>query len=892
MLLFLNSVLKGDNESRRIWENVIGLDPSKILQLPESDNFWSMGTNEGPCGSCTEIFWNMQRKDIPENHEDQWIELWNVVFMNKRLNADKSISELETTCIDTGMGLERLASVLQKVNSNFETDEFSYLINGIKATLNSMNSTSRIKESSEKKIIEHYRIIADHIRSCSLLISQGVFPSNTGRGYVLRRIIRRAIRSAYQLGSTEGLLAKLYPFVESTLGKVYSSLTENKDTIIRTLSSEESLFFNTLEKGLFHLEKEIQSLTTNELSVDFVFELYDTHGLPPDLTQIIISERGLSFNMQKFEEKLESVKEKSRKTWTAGNIDNKSESSSISEFFESCKNKDLKSKFSGYELFSCSAERTNINDLTDTARKNFDNFSYQDCKVQAVKELEDGNLCVVIDPCPFYGFGGGQPCDKGLVFIKGYPESRFNVKTVSPISGELSAVILEPILYDSINENKNTKIKVGDLLVCKVNYIERRLVSTHHTATHLLQAALRKVLGNHVVQSGSSISTDRFRFDFANPSKLSDEQIQSVENLVNEWAILDYPIFTHLTTIDDAKNKDKALGEFSATYDKLTKVRVVSVGGGKINVNNDTKESSNSKNEECSSAPRISTELCAGTHLNSTFGVFPFIILSECSTGSGTRRIEAMAGISSTKHLIDSSSVLKKVKDMIATFNKKKKIELVNPKNVELKQILSSKSLEYPTEINSNVDELFSVCGDISKSLKSKLDSDLVVENLLSINGKIVEDVLVLDKSRSLDLGYLYGNSSQIMGVTTSIHLMPSISNTQAFDTIDKNTPSSRIIPSWSSERAVYLSNKYPQRIIITIQDDNLVLKVGSDVALNNLGAKSVLARDLIKKVFALVGGKGGGNSILAKGKLNFALNPNDAQSINSFLESLSKLIY
>ncbi|OLY84175.1 Alanine-tRNA ligase [Smittium mucronatum] len=789
------SVLIGDKEAQDIWENVIGLDPSRILQLPESENFWSMGTNEGPCGSCTEIFWNMQKKDLPPDHEDQWIELWNVVFMNQQLNSDKSITPLKTTCIDTGMGLERLSSVLQGVPTNFDTDEFVYLIKGIKKTLESTGASHRIKEFDSSKVLEHYRIIADHIRSCSLLISQGVYPSNTGRGYVLRRIIRRAIRSAYQLGASAGLLASIYPYVESTLGKVYDSLVTNSLTITNTLNSEESLFYLTFEKSISLLEKEMNSTTKKELSSDFIFELYDTHGLPPDLAHIIVSERGLSFNMKG----------------------------------------------------------------------------------------------IVINPCPFYGFGGGQPNDKGSVSPKDNPQLQYCVENVISVSGDLNVLVLKPDFGTIEADKYPNKIKVGDTLLCNVDSIERRLVSTHHTATHLLQAALRKILGHHVVQSGSSISADRFRFDFSNPSKLTDSQIQSVENLVNEWAVEDFPISTHLTTIENAKNRDKALGEFSTKYEKLSQVRVVSV------INDATVpalELEGKNLEKSKGTDKISTELCAGTHLESTFGVYPFMIISESSTGSGTRRIEAMAGVSAIRHLKESNYVLKEIGKIITAFNKKKgAIDIKNGRKI-LYPESSSDSANHKNSYGNGSDQLYQVYEDVTKSLKSKQDSDTTTQRILLMNARIVQDSQVFDQFETLDLGLVLGKSSSSIKISTQIHIMPSINNQNLSDksSLDRD---SNPLPNWAYERASFLSNKNPNKVIITVQEDNIVVSVGKDVLVNGMNEpKFAFARDLAKRIFMLIGGKGGGNSSVAKGKLSSPIEANDKESIDRFLSGLSKIIY
>ncbi|PWA00107.1 hypothetical protein BB558_003851 [Smittium angustum] len=854
------TVLEGDTETSNIWMRVAGLEKSQIIEMPKEDNFWSMGNDEGPCGTCTEIFWDMKRSDIPKDDENQWVEIWNIVFIDYWMNRNNQLRKLDTPCIDTGMGLERLASVLQNKTNNFDTDEFVYIIDGIKRTLSELGFTKNQREHNEKKITEHLRIIADHVRSSSLLISQGVFPSNTGRGYVLRRIIRRAIRSGYQLGASEGLIPSIFPFVEECLGSFYNSLVDHRDVIINTLRSEESAFLSTLERGLGVLDRELSKNLSKNLDIKTVFELYDTHGLPPDLTQIIAAEKGVSFDMKEFDKILEKTKEKSRETWNSKQKKSSEEQQKLDIFVEKCKKEGITSKFTGYTfpLDSRSSEQSEIisNDVTKST-------------IVSSSWISKDKLAIVLNNCPFYGFGGGQLPDKGLIKSSSDNNQTYTVENVTSVLENLHIIIAKPVNKEHTLENGEiSELPKGDV-ICILDKAYRRGLTIHHTATHLLQAALRKVLGKHVVQAGSSVEQNKLRFDFTNKSKVTDEQLETIQNIVNEWALGDCPISTHITSLEMAKNVDGALGEFESTYGKLSNVRVVSVSKPKSFLAEEITE--NNVKET------ISNELCAGTHLKSTLNIYPFVILSETSIGSGTRRIEAIAGESASKYLMNLNSDLQKTGFLVENHSKlysSTKNESSKESNIELQKLETSLP---KTRIKPDL-----IFTEIAKSLKAKVNFESKVESWINIGATMIPDIhthkLCLFQSQrnnisDLDTHSEYNKDNST--ITLNIHLMPNNSNPK--------------ITSWAESRAKVLSTNDPDSIYLVVQDDTIVIKVGDNLEQKYPNHDVVHAGKLFKKIRPSINAKGGGQLGIAKGVLNQKLDSYDSSSFNDFIKKIEK---
>ncbi|ORY05644.1 alanyl-tRNA synthetase [Basidiobolus meristosporus CBS 931.73] len=566
------SVLNTDEQSYNFWKNEMGLSSEKIIRCDEKDNFWSMGDGEGPCGPCTEIFWDTQRDT---DDEDRWLEIWNLVFMEFYRKSDGTLEKLPTPCIDTGMGMERLASVLQCKESNFEIDSFVTISNGIKELMKKHRLSDDVALSAINK-----NIIADHLRASAFLISDGVVPSNIGRGYVLRRIIRRAVRAGRQLGLREPFLAELYPYLIDSLGpEAYPEIREREKTVKLVMEQEEKIFLNTLEKGLSLLENVFHNPEyTQQMKIpgEIAFQLYDTHGFPVDLTELIAREKGWS---ARFTE------------WKAQNI---------------------VPTFTGYSLHGS-----------------------QDCKVLGVS-LSDKDLVIALDDCPFYGLGGGQVADKG--YIQSSDGQKWEVIDVFQPYEKSLALRIRPEGYEAQNiadldPSILDGLKVGESVKAVVDDSHRKGAAVHHTATHLLNAALKNVLKKEVMQAGSLVESSRLRFDFTHGKPLSPNQVELIEEWVNQAALSSTKVVTKELPLQEAIASG-AVASFAEKYGET--VRVIDI-------------------------PELSKELCGGTHVHNTESIYPFKIVSEGSVAAGTRRIEAIAGNACVGWLRDQYGVFNRI---------------------------------------------------------------------------------------------------------------------------------------------------------------------------------------------------------------------------------------
>lgn len=562
------TVFKDDKEAADIWLNEIKVDPKRFSYCGEKDNFWSMG-DTGPCGPCSEIFYD-HGSDIPggppgskEEDGDRYVEIWNLVFMQYNRSADGKMTPLPKPSVDTGMGLERVAAVLQSVHSNYDIDLFRHLITELAALGNI-------------KVIEHpsLKVIADHIRSTSFLISDGVTPSNEGRGYVLRRIIRRAIRHGHRLGFRDTFFNKLVKTLCDEMGEAYPELLKNKKHIEKTLKREEEKFAETLEQGLKILNKEIEHLKEKIIPGNLVFKLYDTYGFPADLTNDIAREKDLTLDLVGFEKEMEKQRGRSK---TSGK-------------FKMDYNETLKlegeTEFTGYEKLS---DKSKVVALIDNNN--------------LVNELHAGAKgIVVLDRTPFYAESGGQIGDAGqLIFENGV----FKV-TDTQKNG---------LIYLHYGKVEKGTLKVNEKVDAEVDS-SRTAIMLNHSATHLLHAALRRILGDHVLQKGSLVESDRLRFDFAHFEPMNQKQIHDVERLVNQQIRANLDCHIELMTPDQAKKKG-ALALFNEKYGD--QVRVLSMG-------------------------EFSMELCGGTHVKNTGEVGFFKIIAETGIAAGIRRIEALTG--------------------------------------------------------------------------------------------------------------------------------------------------------------------------------------------------------------------------------------------------------
>ncbi|GAB4290641.1 MAG: alanine--tRNA ligase [Thiohalomonadaceae bacterium] len=563
------TVYKDDDEAAAIWVNEVGVPAERVTRLGEKSNFWSMG-DTGPCGPCTEIFYDHGPEvwggppGTPEEDGDRYIEIWNLVFMQFNRDADGTMTPLPKPSVDTGMGLERLAAVMQHVHSNYDIDLFQNLIKAVAA----LAATNDLGNPSLK-------VIADHIRSCAFLVTDGVVPSNEGRGYVLRRIIRRAIRHGHKLGLRQPFFHKLVAPLVKEMGAAYPELARAEAQVTRILNQEEERFAETLDQGMHLLEEAIAGLSGHVLPGSTIFKLYDTYGFPVDLTGDIARERNLELDMDGFDREMEAQRERARAASTFGvAYGHKLEIAG-------------KTEFTGYERVADQARVIALYKGSD-----------------AVQQLAAGEQgMVILDRTPFYAESGGQVGDKGLLSSA---EAMFEVRDTQK-QGEA---------FGHIGVVQQGCLKVGDSVDAAVDFVARGDTAAHHSATHLLHAALRHVLGEHVQQKGSLVTPERLRFDFSHFESVSREQLRRIEQMVNDQIRTNNEVLTRIMGIEDAMASG-AMALFGEKYGD--KVRVLSMG-------------------------EFSTELCGGTHVGRTGDIGLFKIVSEGGVAAGVRRIEAVAG--------------------------------------------------------------------------------------------------------------------------------------------------------------------------------------------------------------------------------------------------------
>lgn len=597
------TVYADDDEAYDIWHKVIGLPEEKIVRIGDnkggkynSDNFWQMG-DTGPCGPCSEIFYDHGPEiwggppGSPDEDGDRFIEIWNIVFMQYNRQADGTFEPLAKPMIDNGLGLERIAAVLQGVHSNYDIDLFRSLIKAAADVLG-------VNDLSSKSL----RVIADHIRSCSFLIADGVLPSNEGRGYVLRRIIRRAVRHGRLLGAKDVFFYKLVSVLAGLMGKAYPELVEQQDLIERTLKKEEEQFLNTLDRGLALLDQELERLGAERtIPGAVVFKLYDTYGFPADLTQDVVRDRGYVVDMDGFDSEMKKQRERA-KSASAFGID----------YNKALKLTDV-TTFTGYDKLTDEAKIIGI---------------YQG--TTAVDTIStDEEAAIVLDKTPFYGEMGGQAGDTGCIRIG--QNKLFMVENTRHAG---RAVI-------HLGRVELGEFSTGDSVEACVDAKRRRNIASHHTATHLLHAALRQVLGDHVFQRGSSVGPDRLRFDFSHPHPLSMDERMRVAALVNEYICANEEVKTDIMDLESAKQSG-AMALFDEKYEG--EVRVVSCGD-------------------------FSKELCGGTHASRTGDLGVFVIAADESIASGVRRIEALVGSSAIAYEQTISRVVAQACNILHTDN-------------------------------------------------------------------------------------------------------------------------------------------------------------------------------------------------------------------------------
>ncbi|WP_018231021.1 alanine--tRNA ligase [Thioalkalivibrio thiocyanodenitrificans] len=584
------TVFEDDDEAADIWLSELGVNPERFSRIGASDNFWAMG-DTGPCGPCTEIFYDHGPEvpggppGTPEADGDRYIEIWNLVFMQYDRDKSGELRPLPSPSVDTGMGLERLAAVMQGVHSNYEIDLFRNLIRAI-------NDLARDADPESPSL----RVIADHIRSCSFLITDGVMPANEGRGYVLRRIIRRAARHGHKLGLTDPFFHRLVGPLAAEMGEAFPELVKAQPTVERVLRQEEERFAETLEKGLRILEEDIAGLEGTEIPGSTIFVLYDTYGFPVDLTGDIARERGLTLDMAGFEAAMEGQRERAR----------------AASHFEADYHGKLEiegeSTFTGYDHLDGSGRVTAL----------FRNG-------EPVDALESGDHgLVVLDETPFYAESGGQVGDTGELLADG-------------VLFEVTDTRKHGAAHAHVGRVVEGRIAKGERLGAKVDKARRQAVVLNHSATHLMHAALREVLGDHVQQKGSLVAPDRLRFDFSHFQPLTAQELERIERLVNEAIRANAETEARVMPLQEALDAG-AMALFGEKYGD--DVRVLSMGG-------------------------FSTELCGGTHVRRTGDIGIFKIVSESGVASGIRRIEAVTGENALNYIGETEKNLSRVAELV-----------------------------------------------------------------------------------------------------------------------------------------------------------------------------------------------------------------------------------
>src|SRR5271168_4519665 len=584
------TVFTEDDEAERLWTEEIGIDPMRCTRMGEKSNFWAMG-DTGPCGPCSEIFYD-HGADVPGGPPgspgedgDRYAEIWNLVFMQYDRSADGVLVPLPKPSVDTGMGLERVAAVMQGVDSNYDIDLFKALIRNAAE----ITGTRELDSPS-------LRVIADHIRACTFLIIDGVVPSNEGRGYVLRRIIRRAIRHGYKLGQTQPFFHKLVSSLVREMGSYYTELAGGEARAVKILAQEEHRFAETLTTGMALLEAETAKLKSTVIPGETVFRLYDTYGFPADLTADVARERGLSIDQAGFDAAMGAQRVRARAASKFG-----------PELRDSIQ-LEGKSEFSGYDR------------LADVARVT--SLIFDGAVVNVLRPGQEGQ--VVLDHTPFYAESGGQIGDTGVLLGA---SGRFTVRDTQKIGASIGHLgVLE-----------NGELHVGESVEAQVDQQRRKAIALNHSATHLLHAALRKILGKHVEQKGSLVAADRLRFDFLHTQAVSPDELRQIEEMVNAEIRENAPVQTRVMALDDAKAAG-AMSLFGEKYD--SDVRVLSIGD-------------------------FSLELCGGTHVQRAGDIGLCKITGESGVAAGVRRVEALTGRGAYEWVVHTDQVLRDIAAML-----------------------------------------------------------------------------------------------------------------------------------------------------------------------------------------------------------------------------------
>ncbi|WP_298241294.1 alanine--tRNA ligase [uncultured Bradyrhizobium sp.] len=610
----LVTVYHTDDEAHGLWKKIAGFSDDRIIRIPTSDNFWAMG-DTGPCGPCSEIFIDRGEHiwggppGSPEEDGDRFLEFWNLVFMQYEQVTKEERVDLPRPSIDTGMGLERMACILQGVESVFETDLFRHLIDATSSALGS---------GPNEQTIASFRVIADHLRSSAFLVADGVLPSNEGRGYVLRRIMRRAMRHAQLLGAKEPLMHRLVWALVREMGQAYPDLMRAENLIEETLRLEETRFRKTLSRGLAILDEKSAGLKKGDMfDGDVAFTLYDTYGFPLDLTQDALKSRGIGVDQSAFTDAMERQKAKARESWKGSG-----EAASEAIWFP-LREKLGATEFLGYE--------------TESAEGVVSALVKDGAEVASLKAGETG--AIVLNQTPFYAESGGQVGDTGV--LTGEGGIKFRVTDTQKKLGDF---------FVHVGTVEGGELKLGTALQLEVDHSRRSSIRAHHSATHLIHEALRQVLGDHIAQRGSMVAPDRLRFDFVHPKPITAEELARVEDIANDVVLENDEVTTRVMGVDEAREAG-ARALFGEKYGD--EVRVVSMG--------------RTARERGANALGWSVELCGGTHVKRTGDIGLITLTSESAVASGVRRIEALTGNYARKHANDTMALAKTAANELRT---------------------------------------------------------------------------------------------------------------------------------------------------------------------------------------------------------------------------------
>jgi alanyl-tRNA synthetase len=710
------SIYEKDDEAMELWKKASGLPQERIVRMGEDSNFWTMGPT-GPCGPCSEIYVDLDptappTKDFEEGAEaGRYLEIWNLVFTQFDKQPDGTLKPLPKPNIDTGMGLERVASVMQNVPSNFETDLLKPLMEAI------AKARGLSVKPDQSQTYTSLKVISDHLRATTFLIADGVLPSNEGRGYVLRRILRRAIRHGKLLGFDGPFLAPLTLEVGKKMGNVYPEVVERKEHIVNVVHAEEERFFETLAAGTERLLEKIENLKktkTSTLSGEEAFMLYDTYGFPLEITKEILKEQGLGVDEKGFGSAMEGQKEKARSAWKG------SGDTVLPPLYKELSAKLPPTLFKGYEK---------MKDIAQVAQL----IRVKDKKHELVEKLSEGEYgFVLLNQTPFYAEKGGQVGDKGVL-------QGFNSAEVSWVD-VLDTQMVSETLVGHWCFLKRGKLAVGQKVEATVEESERRSIMRNHTGTHLLHAALRLVLGTHVGQAGSYVGPDRLRFDFTHFEGLKPEQLSRIEGLVNGKILENIDVSKQEMSFDEAKKKG-AMAFFSEKYGN--QVRVVDV-------------------------PGFSMELCGGTHVNRTGDIGLFKIISESSVASGVRRIEAITGEGSIAQVKQKEEMLKDIAHLLKSTESDLKskveslLEEMKSKEKELASLKSKLAGSLVDEVLAGKKQVKGVSLVVART--DELDPEGMRQLIDTLKSKMGSGVIVLGSGKPDQIAFIAGVTKDLTG--------------------------------------------------------------------------------------------------------------------------------